>query len=71
VNPQLPVKSVAELIALLKQTPGALNYAHGGPGSAIQLAAELFQAMTDTRMNGVAYRGSPLASTTSSRATSR
>ena len=30
-------------------------------GSAIQLAAELFQTMTSTKMNGVAYRGSPLA----------
>jgi tripartite-type tricarboxylate transporter receptor subunit TctC len=61
VNPELSVKSVADLIALLKQKPGALDYAHGGPGSAIQLAAELFQTMTGTKMNGVAYRGSPLA----------
>jgi tripartite-type tricarboxylate transporter receptor subunit TctC len=61
VNPELPVKSVADLIALLMQKPGALDYAHGGPGSAIQLAAELFQTMTGTKMNGVAYRGSPLA----------
>jgi tripartite-type tricarboxylate transporter receptor subunit TctC len=61
VNAQLPVRSIAELIALLKQKPGTLNYAHGGPGSAIQLAAEMFQAMTGTRMNGVAYRGAPLA----------
>ena len=61
VNPELPVKSVADLIALLKQKPGALDYAHGGPGSAIQLAAELFQTITGTKMNGVAYRGSPLA----------
>jgi tripartite-type tricarboxylate transporter receptor subunit TctC len=61
VNAQLQVKSVAELIALLKQKPGALDYAHGGPGSAIQLSAEMFQTMTGTKMNGVAYRGSPLA----------
>jgi tripartite-type tricarboxylate transporter receptor subunit TctC len=61
VNPKLPVQSVAELVALLKQKPGTLNYAHGGPGSAIQLAAEMFQAITGTRMNGVAYRGAPLA----------
>ncbi len=61
VNAQLPVKSIAELIALLKQKPGTLNYAHGGPGSAIQLAAEMFQTMTGTKMNGIAYRGAPLA----------
>lgn len=61
VNADVPVRSVSDLIALLKQKPGELTYAHGGPGSAIQLAAELFQTMTGTRMNGVAYRGSPLA----------
>jgi tripartite-type tricarboxylate transporter receptor subunit TctC len=61
VNPTLPVKSVSDLIALLKREPGQLDYAHGGPGSAIHLAAELFQVMTGTKMNGVAYRGAPLA----------
>ena len=60
MNPNLPVKSVPELIALLKQKPGEINYAHGGPGSAIHLAAELFKTMTGTNMNGVAYRGAPL-----------
>ncbi len=56
VNANLPVKSVDELIALLKQKPG-IYYAHGGPGSAINLAAEMFQTMTNTKMNGVSYRG--------------
>src|SRR5262245_46572241 len=60
VNPAVPAKSVAELIALLKDNPGKINFAHGGPGSAIHLAAELFQTMTNTKMNGVAYRGAPL-----------
>jgi tripartite-type tricarboxylate transporter receptor subunit TctC len=61
VNPDLPVNSVVELIALLKQKPGQINFAHGGPGSAIHLAAELFQIMTGTTMTGIAYRGAPLA----------
>lgn len=60
VNPAVPANSVSELVTLLKQKPGALNYAHGGPGSAIHLAAELFKTMTGTSMNGVAYRGAPL-----------
>lgn len=60
VDPDLPATSVGELIALLKRKPGAINYAHGGPGSAIHLAAELFKTMTGTTMNGVAYRGAPL-----------
>lgn len=61
VNRSLSVKSVTDLVVMLKQKPGQLNYAHGGPGSAIHLAAELFQVMTGTKMNGVAYRGAPLA----------
>ena len=61
VNPQLPVHSVKELVALLKQKPGQINFGHGGPGSAIHLAAELFQAMTGTQMTGVSYRGAPPA----------
>jgi tripartite-type tricarboxylate transporter receptor subunit TctC len=60
VNPSLPIKSLGDLIAMLKEKPGQLNYAHGGPGSAINLAGELLQSMTGTRMNGVAYRGTPL-----------
>jgi len=61
VNPELPVKSVSELITLLKQKPGEISFAHAGPGSSLHLTAELFQAMTGTKMNGVAYRGAPPA----------
>ena len=63
VNPALPVHSVADLIALLKQRPGQIDFAHGGPGSAIHLAGELFQTMTGTKMTAVAYRGAPLGLT--------
>ena len=59
VNPDLPVKSVSELIALLKAKPDQISFAHSGPGSSLHLAAELFQSMTGTKMNGVAYRGAP------------
>ena len=61
VDPKLPVHSVKELVALLKGKPGQIDFGHGGPGSAIHLAAELFQAMTGTQMTGVSYRGAPLA----------
>ncbi len=46
VNPGFPAKSVAELIALAKKTPGEINFGHSGAGAAIHLAAELFQTMT-------------------------
>ena len=61
VNPDLPVKTVSEFVALLKSKPDQISFAHAGPGSALQLAAELFQSMTGTKMNGVAYRGAPPA----------
>jgi tripartite-type tricarboxylate transporter receptor subunit TctC len=61
VNPGLPAKSVSELIALAKQRPGGVSFAQSGPGSAVHLAAELFQTMTGTKMNGVSYRGAPPA----------
>jgi tripartite-type tricarboxylate transporter receptor subunit TctC len=61
VDPKMPVHSVAELVALLKAKPGQINFGHGGPGSAIHLAGELFQVMTGTTMTGVSYRGAPLA----------
>jgi tripartite-type tricarboxylate transporter receptor subunit TctC len=61
VDPKLPIHSVAELVALLKAKPGQIDFAHGGPGSAIHLAGELLQVMTGTQMTGVSYRGAPLA----------
>jgi tripartite-type tricarboxylate transporter receptor subunit TctC len=63
VNPKLQVKSIPELIALLKQKPDQITFAHSGVGAAIHLAAELFQAMTGTKMTGVAYRGVQAAMT--------
>lgn len=60
VKPELPVKTLSDLIALLKKKPGQLKFAHGGPGSAINLAGVLLQTMTDTTMTGIPYRGTPL-----------
>jgi tripartite-type tricarboxylate transporter receptor subunit TctC len=58
VNRDLPVNSLAELIALLKARPGELDHGSSGPGAAVHLANELFLAMTGTRANHVPYRGS-------------
>jgi tripartite-type tricarboxylate transporter receptor subunit TctC len=63
VNPQLPVKSVKELIALAKSKPGKLNYASAGSGSSNHLSMELFKALTGTDMVHVPYKGSAPAVT--------
>jgi tripartite-type tricarboxylate transporter receptor subunit TctC len=58
VNPNLPVKTVPELIAYLKQNPGKVFYATPGSGTSIHLASELFKMMTGTDMTHVPYKGS-------------
>ena len=63
VKKDLPVNSVAELIAYAKERPGQLNYASSGIGSPLHLAAELFQRMTGVRMTHVPYSGSAPAQT--------
>jgi tripartite-type tricarboxylate transporter receptor subunit TctC len=57
VNPELPVKSVADLIKYAKDK-GELNYATAGPGVPHHLFAELLKSMTGIKMSPVAYRGS-------------
>ena len=61
VHPSLPVKSVQELIALAKARPGQLNYGSGGIGTAPHLAAELFNQLSATRMQHIAYKGNVLS----------
>ncbi len=56
-NPQLPVNSVAELIALAKAKPDFLSYASVGNGSPGHLAGELFKLRTGTKLTHVPYRG--------------
>jgi tripartite-type tricarboxylate transporter receptor subunit TctC len=57
VNPNLPVKSLAELIALLRANPGKFNYASSGHGTAAHLAAELFKAEAKVAITHVPYKG--------------
>jgi tripartite-type tricarboxylate transporter receptor subunit TctC len=57
VNPALPAKSMAELIALAKAQPGKLNFASSGHGAAAHLAGELFKAAAHIDIQHVAYRG--------------
>jgi tripartite-type tricarboxylate transporter receptor subunit TctC len=63
VNPELPIKSVPELIAYAKANPGKLNFASSGNGTSIHLSGELFKAMTGVQMTHVPYKGSAPALT--------
>jgi tripartite-type tricarboxylate transporter receptor subunit TctC len=57
VPPEVPVKSVAELVDLAKAQPGKLSYAHAGVGTSQHLAAELFKYMARVDIAPVPYRG--------------
>jgi tripartite-type tricarboxylate transporter receptor subunit TctC len=58
VNKDLPVNSLPELIALLKQNPGKYDYGSSGNGGAVHLACELFLALAGVQANHIPYRGS-------------
>ena len=57
VPPDLPVKSVADLVALAKEKPGQLSYAHAGMGTSQHIGAELFKYRAQVDIASVAYRG--------------
>jgi len=61
VNPNLPVKTVAELVAYAKANPGKLNYSTGGIGTLPHLASELFKKVTGAQIVHVPYKGGGLA----------
>ena len=63
VTPDLPVKSVKELIDYGKKNPGKLNMASSGNGTSIHLSGELFKVMTGVAMEHVPYKGSAPALT--------
>lgn len=58
VNAQLPVKSVADLIALAQSKTGNVNFGSGGVGGAPHLVGELFKLVTGAPIQHIAYKGS-------------
>jgi tripartite-type tricarboxylate transporter receptor subunit TctC len=56
-HPSVPVKSVQELIDLLKAQPGKIAYASAGNGSPNHVAAELFRRLAAVDMLHVPYKG--------------
>ena len=60
-HPSLPAKDVAELIALAKAKPGAINYSSGGIGSPQHIAMALFESMAGIKLTHVPYKGATQA----------
>lgn len=61
--PDLPVKSVAELVAYAKAHPGKLSFASIGPGSSTHIAAEMFKQEAKLDLVHIPYKGSAPALT--------
>lgn len=57
VNPELPAKDVAELLALLKAKPDEYSYASSGNGTPLHLSGELFKKMAGVSMQHIPYKG--------------
>ena len=57
VHPDLPAKTLPELVALARVSSGKFTYGHAGIGTSQHLAAELFKMMAGVDMQPVAYRG--------------
>ena len=63
VNKDLPVRTASDLVTMLRQQPGQLSYASGGPGTSQHLACELFKMATKTFAVHIPYKGSGPAMT--------
>ena len=57
VNPSVPARSIAELIALAKNQPGKIDFASTGIGTSTHLSAVLFAQMAHVMLNAVPYKG--------------
>jgi len=63
VHPQLPVKSVKDLVTLAKSRPGKVHFGSAGNGTAVHLAGEQFRSVTGTDLVHVPYKGAGQAIT--------
>jgi tripartite-type tricarboxylate transporter receptor subunit TctC len=57
IHAALPARSIAELIALARATPGGLSFGSAGPGTAQHLNGELLKAALGIEMHHVPYKG--------------
>ena len=63
LHPSIKANSVADVIALAKSQPGAINYASSGSGTSIHMSGEMFKSLTGVNMTHIPYKGSAPAMT--------
>jgi tripartite-type tricarboxylate transporter receptor subunit TctC len=61
VTNDLPVKTVAELVAYMKANPNKLSFGSPGIGTSVHVSGELFKSLTGTTMTHVPYKGRQFA----------
>jgi len=57
INPSVPARTVAELVAYAKQNPGKLSFGSAGTGGSAHLAGEMFKQMAGIDMVHIPYKG--------------
>jgi tripartite-type tricarboxylate transporter receptor subunit TctC len=63
ISPEIPSKTVPELIAYIKANPGKISYGSGGVGTTSHLAGELFKSTAKVDMTHIPYKGNAPAIT--------
>jgi tripartite-type tricarboxylate transporter receptor subunit TctC len=61
VPPSLPVKTMAEFVALAQSKPGQFNFGNPGTGSSIDLSAQKLFQVANIKLTNVGYKGQPPA----------
>ncbi|WP_291577563.1 tripartite tricarboxylate transporter substrate-binding protein [Bradyrhizobium sp.] len=61
VNPTMPVRTLAEFVALARSKPGQLNFGNPGTGSSIDLTAQKLFQVADIKLANIGYKGQPPA----------
>ena len=61
VNPQLPVRTLADLVAYARANPGKINFSSAGVATSLHLAGEMFARAANIQLVHVPYPGSAQA----------
>ncbi|MFA7666047.1 MAG: tripartite tricarboxylate transporter substrate binding protein [Burkholderiaceae bacterium] len=61
VNPEVPVKTLQELVSYAKAHPGEIRYGSAGIGNTLHLGGETFASVTGTQLTHVPYKGASQA----------